>query len=60
MKAGFSSFNRTYAIQGNFQRNSTQIINRIEDVGGDLNAYTAKGNSNLFCIFKKYIGRVLN
>jgi len=58
-ESGLAHLTEHMLFKGTSKRNSTLIINRIEDVGGDLNAYTAKEETVIYSVFlKKYIGRV--
>ena len=58
-ESGLAHLTEHMLFKGTSKRNSTQIINRIEDVGGDLNAYTAKEETVIYSVFlKKYIERV--
>lgn len=47
-------------FKGTKKRRSTQIINRLEDVGGELNAFTSKEETLIFASFlSKYSKRVI-
>ena len=58
-ESGLAHLTEHMLFKGTSKRNSTQIINRIEDVGGDLNAYTAKEETVIYSVFlKKYISYI--
>lgn len=47
-------------FKGTKKRRSTQIINRLEDVGGELNAFTSKEETMIYASFlNKYSKRVV-
>lgn len=50
---GLAHFVEHTIFKGTENRRASSIINRMESVGGDLNAYTSKEETNLFSIFPK-------
>ncbi|MDR1653805.1 MAG: insulinase family protein [Prevotellaceae bacterium] len=57
---GIAHFIEHLLFKGAEKRNSRQIINRIENVGGELNAFTAKEETVVYCsILHKYTERAV-
>ena len=50
---GLAHFVEHTIFKGTKRRSSTRINNRMEQVGGELNAYTTKESTMLYCIFPK-------
>lgn len=50
-EAGYAHLAEHMFFKGTSKRTSNQIINRIEDVGGELNAFTAKEETVVYSIF---------
>ena len=48
---GMAHFIEHMLFKGTNKRRSSQIINRLEDVGGELNAYTTKEETVLYAGF---------
>ena len=48
---GLAHFVEHTIFKGTKRRSSTRINNRMEQVGGELNAYTTKESTMLYCIF---------
>ncbi|MDR2385218.1 MAG: insulinase family protein [Tannerella sp.] len=48
---GFAHFVEHSLFKGTAKRKSWHIINRMENVGGELNAYTSKEETLVYCIF---------
>ncbi len=48
---GLAHFVEHTIFKGTKRRTSTRINNRMEQVGGELNAYTTKESTMLYCIF---------
>jgi len=48
---GLAHFVEHTIFKGTKKRSSTRINNRMEQVGGELNAYTTKESTMLYCIF---------
>ena len=48
---GLAHFVEHTIFKGTRRRSSTRINNRMEQVGGELNAYTTKESTMLYCIF---------
>jgi predicted Zn-dependent peptidase len=60
-EGGFAHLAEHMLFKGTHKRNSTQIINRIEDVGGELNAYTTKEETVVYSVFlKKYLSLAID
>ena len=47
---GLAHFVEHTIFKGTKRRSSTRINNRMEQVGGELNAYTTKESTMLYCI----------
>ncbi len=57
---GMAHFIEHTIFKGTTNRKSFQIINRIEDVGGELNAYTTKEETAIFATFlNQFYGRTI-
>lgn len=57
---GLAHFIEHTLFKGTINRKAYQIINRLEDVGGDLDAYTTKEDTFISATFlKKYFDRAL-
>jgi len=55
---GLAHFCEHLAFKGTTRRTATQIINAIEGVGGELNAFTNKENTVFYCVVQaKYFRR---
>lgn len=50
---GLAHFVEHTIFKGTENRRASSIINRMEGVGGDLNAFTSKEETNIFSIFPK-------
>lgn len=50
---GLAHFVEHTIFKGTENRRASSIINRMESVGGDLNAFTSKEETNVFSIFPK-------
>lgn len=50
-KPGMAHFIEHMVFKGTERRRSWHILNRMENVGGDLNAYTAKEETVVYCSF---------
>ena len=48
---GMAHFIEHMLFKGTNKRRSSQIINRLEDVGGELNAYTSKEETVIYAGF---------
>ncbi len=48
-ESGMAHFTEHMSFKGTEKRTSRQIINRLETVGGDLNAYTGKEETIYYC-----------
>lgn len=48
---GFAHLNEHLLFKGTSKRNYIQIINRMEDVGGDMNAFTTKEDTTIYSVF---------
>lgn len=60
-KYGLAHFIEHLLFKKTARRNTTQILNRLESVGADLNAYTTKEYTCLHASFlKPYLGRTLD
>lgn len=58
---GYAHLTEHMLFKGTQKRNSTQIINRIEDVGGELNAYTSKEETVVYSVFlTKYLNSAVD
>ncbi|MDO4707453.1 MAG: pitrilysin family protein [Porphyromonadaceae bacterium] len=61
LEYGLAHFLEHMLFKGTKLRSSTQIIERIEGVGGELNAYTSKEETILYCVSpKEYVHRALH
>lgn len=57
---GMSHFIEHMLFKGTTKRSNYQVISRLEDVGGELNAYTTKEETFIYSAFpKKYMGRAM-
>lgn len=57
---GLAHFVEHTIFKGTKRRSSTRINNRMEQVGGELNAYTTKESTMLYCIFPvEYLERAV-
>lgn len=57
---GFAHLVEHMLFKGTTHRDYAQIINRVEDVGGDINAFTTKEDTSLYTIFlKRYLPRMV-
>lgn len=57
---GIAHFIEHLLFKGTIKRKATQIINRLEDVGGSLNAYTTKEETVVYAeILKQYTQRAI-
>lgn len=57
---GFAHFIEHMLFKGTKKRSSNQIINRLEDIGGELNAYTSKEETVVYAtILNEYTNRAL-
>ena len=57
---GFAHLVEHMLFKGTTHRDYAQIINRVEDVGGDINAFTTKEDTSLYTIFlKRYLPRMM-
>lgn len=60
LEHGLAHFMEHMLFKGTRLRSSTQIIERIEGVGGELNAYTSKEETMLYGVFpRQYFGRAM-
>lgn len=60
LEHGLAHFVEHMLFKGTKLRSSTQIIERIEGVGGELNAYTSKEETMLYAVFpREYTHRAL-
>ena len=50
---GLAHFMEHMFFKGTRKRSAYQIINRLEDVGGEINAYTTKEETALYASFMK-------
>lgn len=50
-ESGMAHFTEHMSFKGTHQRKAWNIINRMESVGGDLNAYTGKEETVYYCTF---------
>ena len=48
---GMAHLTEHILFKGTEKRNYIQIINRIEDVGGEMNAYTTKEETTIYALF---------
>lgn len=59
-KQGMAHFIEHMLFKGTRKRSSAQIINRLEDVGGELNAYTSKEETVIYAGFlNEYMDRTI-
>lgn len=59
-ETGFAHLTEHMLFKGTGKRNYVQIINRVEDVGGDINAFTTKEDTTLYTTFmKRYLPRMM-
>ncbi|QEC52037.1 M16 family metallopeptidase [Anseongella ginsenosidimutans] len=56
-KTGLAHFIEHLLFKGTLKRNTFQVLNRLEAVGGDLNAYTTKEQT---CIHASFLGAHLD
>jgi len=57
---GLAHFIEHTIFKGTTTRNSRQIIDRIENIGGEINAYTTKEETTLYCcVPNKYVERAI-
>ncbi|MCL1868664.1 MAG: insulinase family protein [Paludibacter sp.] len=57
---GMAHFIEHLLFKGTQKRNSHQIINRIENVGGDINAFTTKEETVVYCsVLSEYAERAV-
>jgi len=57
---GMAHLTEHILFKGTEKRNYIQIINRIEDVGGEMNAYTTKEETTIYALFlKRYLERAM-
>lgn len=60
-ESGMAHFIEHMSFKGTQRRRSWHIINRMEAVGGDLNAYTGKEHTVYYCTtLRKYLSRALD
>lgn len=60
-KAGLAHFIEHLLFKGTLRRNTFQVLNRLEAVGGDLNAYTTKEQMCIHASFlSAYLDRALD
>ena len=58
---GLAHFVEHTMFKGTKRRSSSRINNRMEQVGGELNAYTTKESTMLYCIFpEKHLERAID
>ncbi len=61
LQYGLAHFIEHLLFKGTLNRNSRQIIQEIEAVGGEMNAYTSKEETTIYCITpKKYFLNALD
>lgn len=59
-ESGMAHFIEHMSFKGTTRRRSWHIINRMESVGGDLNAYTGKEHTVYYCsTLRQHLGRAL-
>ncbi|MBQ9439496.1 MAG: insulinase family protein [Paludibacteraceae bacterium] len=57
---GLAHFIEHTIFKGTTNRNNRQIIDRIENVGGEINAYTTKEETALYCcVVNRYVERAV-
>lgn len=60
-ESGMAHFIEHMSFKGTHRRRSWHILNRMEAVGGDLNAYTAKEHTVYYCsCLRQHLGRALD
>ncbi len=60
-ESGMAHFTEHLTFKGTHRRRSWHIINRMESVGGDLNAYTGKEETVYYCSFlKEHFARAID
>lgn len=60
-ESGMAHFTEHLSFKGTARRTARQIINRMESVGGDLNAYTGKEETVYYCsILRPYLPRAID
>ncbi len=58
---GMAHFIEHMLFKGTQKRKAIQIINRLEEVGGEMNAYTTKENTCIYASFTSgYLGRAID
>lgn len=58
---GIAHFTEHLTFKGTSRRRSWHILNRMESVGGDLNAFTGKEETVYYCTFlKQHFGRAID
>ena len=58
---GMAHFCEHMTFKGTSRRNAMQIINSLEQLGGDLNAFTNKEDTTFYCaIQKEHIGKAVS
>lgn len=59
-ETGYAHLTEHMLFKGTRKRNYVQIINRVEDVGGDINAFTTKEDTTLYTTFmKRHLPRMM-
>lgn len=59
-ESGMAHYIEHCVFKGTASRTSRQIINRIEDIGGEINAYTTKEETTFYAAtLSQYVGRTL-
>ncbi|MDR2684031.1 MAG: insulinase family protein, partial [Prevotellaceae bacterium] len=57
---GTAHFVEHLMFKGTKKRKSLQIINRLEEIGGEIDAYTAKEETFIYSVLpEKYLGRAM-
>lgn len=60
-ESGMAHFTEHLTFKGTARRKSWHILNRLETVGGDLNAYTGKEETVYYCTFlKEHFSRAID
>ena len=60
-ESGMAHFTEHLSFKGTARRSARQIINRMESVGGDLNAYTGKEETVYYCaILRPHLERAID
>lgn len=60
-ESGMAHFTEHMSFKGTARRSARQVITAMESVGGELNAFTGKGETLYYCAFlQQHIGRAID